>query len=89
MSNDLKSLAKRAKRELVQFRLLEGPAWVGGVCAAIAYRLSVPTWLVRLVWGGLAFFYGAGILLYLILWFLVPIAPSTPKDYTRRTGDDP
>ena len=90
MADDkVKSLARRAQRELVQFRLLSGPGWLGGVCAAIAYRLSLPTWLVRLVWGGLAFFYGTGVVLYLILWFLVPEASRTPKDYTSRTGDDP
>ncbi|HSD12558.1 MAG TPA: PspC domain-containing protein [Patescibacteria group bacterium] len=89
MANDLKALVKRGKRELVQFRLLDGPGWLGGVCAAVAYRLGLPTWLVRLAWGALALFYGTGVLLYLLLWFFVPNAPRTPADYTRRTGDDP
>lgn len=82
-----RSLARRAKRELVQFKRLDGPGVFGGICAAIAYRLGIPPWIVRVVWGATALFYGTGVLLYLVLWFFVPEADATPADYARRTGD--
>lgn len=82
----LKALAKTTQRELVQFRRLSGPGWLGGVCAAIGYRLGIPPWIVRLIWGGLILCKGVGLVLYLILWVLVPKA-ETPSDYAARTGD--
>jgi len=81
-----RSLAYRARRELVQFKLLPDSGVIGGVCAAIAYRLGIPTWLVRLLWVISVSLYGFGLGLYLVLWMFVPNA-TTPKDYGRRTGD--
>lgn len=69
------------------FQLLPGPGWVGGVCAAIAYRLSMPTWLVRLIAVLLMSGKGFGLLPYLLLWWLVPNAKETPSHYAARTGD--
>ncbi|MCC6175800.1 MAG: PspC domain-containing protein [Chloroflexi bacterium] len=46
---------------------------IAGVCAGLAQRFGVPTWLVRLAMlltllpGGIP-----GFLLYLILWILIP-----------------
>src|SRR5436190_1757807 len=42
---------------------------LGGVCAGIAHELSVDPTLVRLVFAVLALAGGAGIVLYLALWF--------------------
>lgn len=87
MSDDkLKSLAKSAKRELVQYRRLSGPGWIGGVCAGLAYRTGLPTWAIRLVWALLILCKGVGLVPYVLLWIFVPKA-STPSDYTDRTGD--
>jgi len=54
--------------------------WIGGVCAGIAYRLKIQTWIVRLMWTLLFFFYGFGLGLYILLWIFMPDA-ETPEDY--------
>lgn len=70
------------------FRLFDSePAWLGGVCAGIAYALAVPLWLVRLIFV-VTFFAGVGcpLLIYFLLWFLVPKWSVIPPDFEYRTG---
>jgi phage shock protein PspC (stress-responsive transcriptional regulator) len=43
-----------------------------GVCARLAVRYQVPVTLVRAVFVLLTLFHGFGILLYLILWAMLP-----------------
>lgn len=52
---------------------------IAGVCGGIAEYLSIPSWLIRIIMVVLAFVYGLGILLYIILWLSVPKNPSTKK----------
>ena len=47
---------------------------IGGVCAGAAQYFNIDPTLVRVVWGGLAFCYGAGVLAYLILWAVAPVS---------------
>lgn len=47
---------------------------IGGVCAGIAEYLGLDPTIVRIVWVLLLFFAGFGILLYLILWIIMPKA---------------
>ena len=47
---------------------------IGGVCAGIADYLGLDPTIVRIVWVLMLFFAGFGILLYLILWIIVPKA---------------
>jgi len=45
---------------------------MGGVCAGLAHYFSIdPVW-VRIIFGLLFFFYGSGILVYLLLWIVLP-----------------
>jgi phage shock protein PspC (stress-responsive transcriptional regulator) len=45
----------------------------GGVCGGIAYYLGINSWWMRVTFIGLAFFtFGAGIVLYLVLWLAMP-----------------
>lgn len=48
--------------------------WVAGVCGGIAEYLGLDPTLVRVVYVLLAIFSAAfpGILVYLVLWFLIP-----------------
>ncbi len=43
-----------------------------GVCGAVAQRLSLPAILVRVIFVLLTLFHGFGLLLYGILWALIP-----------------
>ena len=47
---------------------------IGGVCAGIADYLGLNPTIVRIVWVLMLFFAGFGILLYLILWIIMPKA---------------
>jgi signal transduction histidine kinase len=48
-------------------------ALLGGVCAALALHLRWPVWVVRVMMLGLVVAGGAGILLYIWFWALIPV----------------
>jgi len=50
--------------------------WVGGVCGGLALATGLAPWLWRLAFVLFAFFGGAGLLVYLLLWIFVPPEPS-------------
>lgn len=82
--SDQQPLAK-INRELKAYKNLPDAGPLKGVCAGLAYRLGVPTWLVRAAFLIAALCYGVGLLPYLLIGFLAPSA-KTPKDYGERTG---
>ena len=47
---------------------------IGGVCAGIADYLGLDPTIVRIAWILTVFFAGFGILLYLIIWIVMPKA---------------
>ena len=47
---------------------------IAGVCAGVAYYFDMDPTIVRVIWGVLAFGYGAGIVAYIILWMIAPVA---------------
>ena len=49
-----------------------GDRWLGGVCGGIAGLTDVDTWVWRLGFALLFFFWGTGLLLYILLWIFVP-----------------
>lgn len=46
--------------------------WLGGVCGGLARVLGVEAWIVRLAVTLLTFFWGAGLVIYVLLWVFVP-----------------
>src|ERR1700757_48781 len=48
---------------------------LGGVCAGLAEYFDMDVTLVRVLWLLVVLCGGTGILLYIILWILVPLAP--------------
>ena len=50
---------------------------LGGVCGGIAEYFGVDPVLVRLIWVAACLLWGAGILLYIIAWIIIP---RNPKD---------
>lgn len=66
-------------------------ALLGGVCAGIAEHLGVDPTLVRVVFAVLAVASGIGILIYFLLWLLVPQegeTPSEPRDAVRAGAEE-
>lgn len=47
---------------------------IGGVCAGVANYFNIDPTIVRVIWGVLAFCYGAGIVAYLILCAIAPVS---------------
>lgn len=47
---------------------------IAGVCAGGAHYFDMDPTIVRVIWGVLAFGYGAGIVAYIILWIIAPVA---------------
>ena len=47
---------------------------IAGVCAGVAHYFDMYPTIVRVIWGVLAFGYGAGIVAYIILWIIAPVA---------------
>jgi phage shock protein C len=52
----------------------------GGVCMGIAKRFNVSVTIVRLAFVLAAFAGGWGLLLYLALWFIMPLEPLELRD---------
>jgi len=49
---------------------------LGGVCAGLAEYFDMDTTLVRVLWLLIVLCGGTGILLYIILWIVLPLAPT-------------
>ena len=58
---------------------------IGGVCGGIAEYLNLDPTLIRVAWVLAIVFYGAGLLLYLILLVVIPEAPA--ETLPESTGD--
>jgi len=48
---------------------------IGGVCGGLAVYFNVDPTLVRILWVAMTLIVGVGILLYLILWVVMPLEP--------------
>jgi phage shock protein C len=51
---------------------------IGGVCAGLGDYLKVDPTVVRLVFVLTALFGGHSVLLYLVMWLIMPLAPEGP-----------
>lgn len=56
---------------------------LGGVCSGIASFFNVDTVLIRVLFVLLLIAFGSGILLYLILWIIMPLATGEEAEYMR------
>jgi phage shock protein C len=52
--------------------LVRDDGYVAGVCEGLGRRLGISPTLIRVLWLGAVLFFGTGILLYLLLWWIVP-----------------
>jgi phage shock protein PspC (stress-responsive transcriptional regulator) len=56
--------------------------WIAGVCGGVAQRVGLPPTLVRLAWLAAVLFFGTGLLLYAVLWWLMPSERDLPLEPT-------
>ena len=59
---------------------------LAGVCAGVAEHLNLEAKLVRIIWLLCAVFAGFGVILYIILWIIMP-QKNTAQNYTERMND--
>lgn len=52
--------------------------WLGGVCGGIARFTGAESWIWRLLFALLALCAGTGVLVYLLMWILIPADPLRP-----------
>lgn len=52
--------------------------WIGGVCGGLANVSGLAPWAWRLVFVLLLPMAASGVLIYLLLWVLLPLEPDTP-----------
>ena len=50
--------------------------WLGGVCGGIARYFNVDSTIIRVLFILLALVIGGGILVYIILWIIIPEEPD-------------
>ena len=65
-------------RAMNALRRSRGDRWLGGVCGGIARFTAVDSWIWRLFFALLAVCGGAGVLVYVLMWVLVPAEPLMP-----------
>lgn len=58
---------------------------LGGVCAGLADYFDLDATIVRIVWLLAVFLGGTGVLAYLILWIVLPLAPPVISQVTVPT----
>lgn len=61
---------------------------LGGVCAGLSNYFNMDPSIVRLIWIASLFFFGTGLLIYFILWVIVPEAVTTAQKLEMR-GEAP
>ena len=52
---------------------------IGGVCGGIAEYFAVDPTIVRILWVIITLLGGAGLLLYVILWVIMPLQPPASQ----------
>jgi phage shock protein PspC (stress-responsive transcriptional regulator) len=57
---------------------------LGGVCSGLAMGTPIPVWLWRLMFVLAVILYGAGLVIYLILWIILPEHKFTAEEIARQ-----
>jgi phage shock protein PspC (stress-responsive transcriptional regulator) len=51
---------------------------IAGVAAGVANYFDIDTTLVRVLWALTIFVGGLGVIIYIIMWIVMPVAQSSP-----------
>jgi phage shock protein C len=55
---------------------------IGGVCGGLGEYFGIDPTIVRVLWVAVTLIGGAGILLYLVLWVIMPEQPAAPLGHS-------
>jgi phage shock protein C len=51
---------------------------IGGVCGGLGAHTGLPSWAWRVIFCATMFYFGIGLLFYLLLWIFIPAGTETP-----------
>jgi len=51
---------------------------IGGVCGGLGAHTGLPSWAWRVIFCATMFYFGIGLLFYLLLWIFVPAGTESP-----------
>jgi phage shock protein C len=51
---------------------------IGGVCGGLGAHTGLPSWAWRVIFCATVFYFGVGLLFYILLWIFIPRDSSTP-----------
>jgi len=71
-----KKVVRQNASKLKRLYLSNKDKKIAGVCGGVARYLGVDPTVVRLAWILLSLVWGAGLLLYLLAWLLIPKNPN-------------
>src|SRR3954447_21754956 len=52
-------------------------SWIGGVCGGLGESTPLPSWSWRALFLVMLFFFGVGVIPYIVLWICLPEAPQS------------
>jgi phage shock protein C len=67
-----KKITRRTKKQVKELYRSKNHRMIAGVCGGIGEYLNTDPTLIRLIWALTSFYYGAGILVYLLAWIIIP-----------------
>jgi phage shock protein C len=56
--------------------------WIGGVCGGLGEHSPIPAWCWRFLFSVLFFFWGFGLLVYVLLWIFVPAGKTNEGEHS-------
>ncbi|MCU6433461.1 PspC domain-containing protein [Undibacterium sp. Jales W-56] len=71
-SNTLLTDTDKAYIPLNQFRRSKSDQWLGGICGGLGKFTGLESWIWRLVFVLFSFYFGSGLVAYLLAWIFVP-----------------
>ncbi|MGH8252635.1 MAG: PspC domain-containing protein [Steroidobacteraceae bacterium] len=51
---------------------------IGGVCGGLGAHTGLPSWAWRVIFCATVFYFGVGLLFYILLWIFIPRDGATP-----------
>ena len=57
----------------------------GGVCGGIGEFIGIDPVIIRLIWLGLSFLFGTGIVIYLLSWLIIPSMKGNKSETKTET----
>ena len=59
---------------------------IGGVCGGLGAHTGLPSWAWRVIFCATVFYFGIGLIFYLLLWIFTPAGTETPAPPAARSA---